>query len=300
MLDADLPARGRRAHRPGPPAAAPRRAISSSSGTSCSRRSTASRTRRTISSSSCTPQTLWPEHPLRLLASSAPATPWRALDASDLRGAPSDAATIRGNCVIAAAGNLEHDALLDAAGSRRLVRGGRPAPRRGRPVPPARTRGRARPEERDAAQTHIVFGDRHRSRYRRSAPVRARHPDQRVRRRHVEPALPAGPRGAGAGLRGLRVPDLLSQRRAAAASTSAPSRRRADQATEAIRAEYDRLAREGLHRRTSWPTASSSSRARSMLSLESPISADVPAGRRRRCTTTGTARSTRCWPRSTR
>ena len=63
VLDARPPARGGRAHRPGPPAAAPRRAISSPSGTSCSRRSTASTTRRTTWSSSCTPRRSGPTHP---------------------------------------------------------------------------------------------------------------------------------------------------------------------------------------------------------------------------------------------
>ena len=37
-----------------------------------------------------------------------------------------------------------------------------------------------------------------------------------------------------------------------------------------------------------------------MLSLESPMAPDGPAGRLQLCTTTGTARSTRCWRRSTR
>ena len=39
-------------------------------------------------------------------------------------------ATIRGNCVIAAAGNLEHDQLLDGARAGGLVRGSQPAKRR--------------------------------------------------------------------------------------------------------------------------------------------------------------------------
>ena len=130
------------------------RAISSPSGTSCSKRSTASPTRRTISSSSSTPRRCG-RRIRTATRSSAPDT-LAGLSAGDLR-CLHQTGYYRGNCVIAAAGNLDHDRLLEAL----AAAGSRTPPGNG-PAPPLR---RLRPsavrdavEERDTAQTHIVFG----------------------------------------------------------------------------------------------------------------------------------------------
>ena len=199
------------------------RAISSPSATSSSRRSTASRTRPTISSSSCTPATLWPQHPYGYSILGIPDT-LAALSADDLR-CLHQTGYYRGNFVIAAAGNVEHAQLLTVLEREGWFEGAAPEPPR-RPVAAAAAVRGVR-----AARGAGHRADAHRVRHRhlpapRPPPVRARDPHQRVRRRHVEPAVPAGPRGAGAGLRGLRLQALLSVAPGSSASTSAPSRPR--------------------------------------------------------------------------
>lgn len=101
-------------------------------------------------------ESLWPEHPYgySILGSRDSVT---ALEERDLR-ALHGAAYYPGNCVIAAAGNLDHDVLLET-----LAREGwfdsaeaRP-PRDGVEATPAR-RGAERVEPRDTAQSHLVFG----------------------------------------------------------------------------------------------------------------------------------------------
>jgi predicted Zn-dependent peptidase len=138
--------------------------------------------------------TLWSPHPYgySILGSRESVS---ALQVSDLR-ALHEGAYFTGNCVIAAAGNLEHEVLL--AG---LEREGWFAGRESRaaldPVTPAPARrGVERREGRDTSQCHI-------------APLCAGDPRQRVRRRDVEPAVPAGPGGAGTGLRRLCLSPAL-------------------------------------------------------------------------------------------
>ena len=90
--------------------------------------------------------------------SSARPTPSAALSADDLR-CLHQTGYYRGNCVVAAAGNVEPRPAADGARARGLVRGHRAgAGPRGRWRPRRRVRGAERREERDTAQTHIVFG----------------------------------------------------------------------------------------------------------------------------------------------
>jgi predicted Zn-dependent peptidase len=101
-------------------------------------------------------ESLWPDHPYgySILGSRDSVT---ALGTADLRALHAQA-YYPGNCVIAAAGNLEHQQLLDA-----LAREGwfddaaQRAPRAGVAAAPA-TRGGERIEPRETTQTHLVFG----------------------------------------------------------------------------------------------------------------------------------------------
>ena len=101
-------------------------------------------------------ETLWPAHPYGYSILGTPDT-LAGLSAGDLR-CLHQTGYYRGNCVIAAAGNLEHDRLLEALEAEgwfedATLERGRP------PVAPAPAqRGATRWEERDTAQTHIVFG----------------------------------------------------------------------------------------------------------------------------------------------
>ncbi len=291
--------RAGRPHRPGPPSAARATPTSSSSGTWCSRRSTASTTRPTIWSSSCTPRRLWPEHPYgySILGTretrrrrSAPPTCSELHDGGyhprqlcDRRGRASST-TSRCSRLLAREGWFDGDgrraAVVARSGRRRAVRGGAPE------------------RMRDTAQTHIVFGA-DTFPLTRPAALRAGDPHQCVRRRHVEPTLSAGAGGAGAGLRGLRVQAVLSERRRSSASTSGPSRPPPTQAIEAIPRSTHRLARGGTARRRARRREAAAQGSGDAVAGESRGTDESP-GRIRRSTATRTARSTRCSRRSMR
>ncbi|MGH7527978.1 MAG: M16 family metallopeptidase, partial [Gemmatimonadales bacterium] len=100
--------------------------------------------------------TLWPEHSYGYSILGTPAT-LGALSADDLR-CLHQTGYYRGNCVVAAAGNVNHDQLLTVLEREGWFEGNAREPAR-RPVPitPA-ARGVTRSEQRDTAQTHIVFG----------------------------------------------------------------------------------------------------------------------------------------------
>jgi predicted Zn-dependent peptidase len=103
-------------------------------------------------------ETLWPDHPygFQILGTKATVS---ALSADDLKHLHARA-YFPGNCTIAAAGNLTHEALLEEVERQGWFSGDAPTPTPSPPpvppVPPA-VRGVRRALEKDTAQTHIVF-----------------------------------------------------------------------------------------------------------------------------------------------
>jgi predicted Zn-dependent peptidase len=101
-------------------------------------------------------ETLWPRHPYGYSILGTPETV-AALGASDLRELH-DTAYHPGNCVFAAAGNVDHDGLLEVLGREGwLGPNGAGGPRPPIGATPA-ARGVERSEVRESAQTHVVFG----------------------------------------------------------------------------------------------------------------------------------------------
>ena len=100
-------------------------------------------------------RSLWPDHPYGFSILGTPES-LEALTAEDLQ-ALHRAGYYRGNCVIAAAGNVNHDLLLTVlerrAGSTAALGVSRAAV-----TPKPAVRGGDCIEHRDTAQTHIVFG----------------------------------------------------------------------------------------------------------------------------------------------
>jgi predicted Zn-dependent peptidase len=100
-------------------------------------------------------EALWPSHAYgyAIIGTRASVS---ALEATDLRALHTHA-YFPGNIVIVAAGNVEHQALLDEVGRQGWFESdGRPQAPRVEPVPPA-VRGGERRHVKDSAQTHIVF-----------------------------------------------------------------------------------------------------------------------------------------------
>ena len=99
---------------------------------------------------------MWPDHPYGYSILGTPET-LGGISAADLQRLHQDGYH-RGNCVIAAAGNLEHGPLLDTLARDGWFEGnGGPSARRPVGITPA-ARGERRNEPRETAQTHIVFG----------------------------------------------------------------------------------------------------------------------------------------------
>jgi predicted Zn-dependent peptidase len=99
---------------------------------------------------------LWPEHPYGYSILGTRES-LEALSAGDLR-ALHQGGYYRGNCVIAAAGQVNHEQLLTVLEREGWFEGAtREIPRRS-VVPQPAVRGGNITEERDTAQTHIVFG----------------------------------------------------------------------------------------------------------------------------------------------
>jgi predicted Zn-dependent peptidase len=99
---------------------------------------------------------LWPQHPYGYSILGSPGS-LAALSADDLR-CLHQTGYYRGNFVVAAAGNVNHDQLLTVLEREGWFEGGAvEPPRRGVAASPA-ARGVEHHEERDTAQTHIVFG----------------------------------------------------------------------------------------------------------------------------------------------
>jgi predicted Zn-dependent peptidase len=185
--------------------------------------------------------TLWPTHPYGYSILGTPETV-KALGTGDLREA--HRGYYPANCVVAAAGNLDHDQLLEALAREGWLDGALPAPPRSPVRPEPAARGITRAEVRESTQTHVVFGTD-------TFPVRDP--------RRFALGILVNAFGGGMSSRLFqRVREELGLAYAIFAfkqfyqSTgqlgvyvgTQPST--ADQAIEAIRGEYDRLAREGL------------------------------------------------------
>jgi predicted Zn-dependent peptidase len=99
---------------------------------------------------------MWPEHPYGYSILGTPET-LAGISAADLQ-ALHHGGYHPGNCVIAAAGHLEHGPLLEALDREGWFEGnGRQPPRAPVGITPA-LRGERRSEYRDTAQSHVVFG----------------------------------------------------------------------------------------------------------------------------------------------
>jgi len=102
-------------------------------------------------------ETLWPDHPYGYSILGTAETVG-ALTEDDLQ-ASHRGGYFRGNCVIAAAGNVDHEALREALGNEGWFDGAQGTEP---PLPPAEAgvpaRGVVRQEARDTTQAHIVFG----------------------------------------------------------------------------------------------------------------------------------------------
>ena len=211
---------------------------------------------------------LWPDHPYgySILGTRESVS---GLSAADLRQLH-DTAYFPGNCVIAVAGNIEHTNLLEELerqGWFKQPAGNGPlhAPVMG-PVPPA-ARGSDERHSRDSAQTHIVF-----------ATDSVSYADPR---RYALLVL-ANVFGGGMSSRLFqRIREELGLAYAVYAFSSlyrdvgvmgvyvGTQPKTAEQAAEAIRAEYGKLAREGLSE-TALAEAKQQTQGQLVLSLESP------------------------------
>jgi predicted Zn-dependent peptidase len=208
---------------------------------------------------------LWPEHPYGYSILGTPES-LEALTAEELRALHREG-YYRGNCVIAAAGNVNHDQLLTVLEREGWFEGSTREPPRNGVNPAPAVRGGNCIEHRETAQTHIVFGTD-------TFPLRDP--------RRFPLAILTNVFGGGMSSRLFqRVREELGLAYAIFAykhfyqgsgqlgvyiGTQSST---ADQAVDAIRSEYDRLASEGL------PLAElingkQQLKGQIMLSLESP------------------------------
>ena len=210
--------------------------------------------------------TLWPDHAYGYSILGTPDT-LAGISAGDLQGLHRGG-YYRGNCVIAAAGSVNHDQLLAMLAREGWFEGnGREAPRPPSVARPA-VRGATRREERDTAQTHVVMG---------SDTFALRDP------RRFALAILVNVFGGGMSSRLFqRVREELGLAYAIFAYKSfyqgtgqlgvyvGSQTSSADQAVEVIRGEYDRLAREGLPG-DELADGRRQLKGQIMLSLESPV-----------------------------
>jgi predicted Zn-dependent peptidase len=209
---------------------------------------------------------LWPDHPYGYSILGTPDT-LAGLSADDLR-CLHQTGYYRGNCVVAAAGHLEHQRLLETLDREGWFEGTAREPAR-RPVPatPA-ARGLFRREQRDTAQSHVVFGTD-------TFPLRDP--------RRFALAILTNVFGGGMSSRLFqRVREELGLAYAVFAYKNfhqssgqlgvyvGSQTASAGQAIDAIRAEYDRVAREGLPLEE-LEAGKQQLKGQIMLSLESPI-----------------------------
>jgi predicted Zn-dependent peptidase len=209
---------------------------------------------------------LWPAHPYGYSILGTPET-LAGISAADLRRLHDDG-YYRGNCVIAAAGNVNHDQLLTVLEREGWFEGTAPEPPRPAATAIPACRGVRRREDRDTAQTHLVLG---------SDTFPLRDP------RRFALAILVNVFGGGMSSRLFqRVREELGLAYAVFAYKSfyqgtgqlgvyvGTQTASADQAEAAIRAEYDRLAREGLPA-DELAHGKQQLKGQIMLSLESPL-----------------------------
>ncbi|MBA3319166.1 MAG: insulinase family protein [Gemmatimonadales bacterium] len=209
---------------------------------------------------------LWPDHPYGYSILGTPDT-LAGITAADLR-CLHQTGYYRGNCVVAVAGNVDHGRVLEALGREGWFEGS--APEWARPpipmVPAAR--GRSLQEDRDTAQSHVVFGTD-------TFPLKDP--------RRFALAILTNVFGGGMSSRLFqRVREELGLAYAVFAYRNFHHRSgqlgvyvgsqtaSAGQAVEAIREEYDRLAREGLPA-DELADGKQQLKGQIMLSLESPV-----------------------------
>ena len=215
-------------------------------------------------------ETLWPSHPygFQILGTKETVSALSADDLKHLHGR----AYFPGNCVIAGAGNLTHEALLAEVDRQGWFNGdvlaSNPQPPPLPPVPPA-VRGVTRAIEKDTAQTHIVFATD-------TIPY--------ADRRKYAMLVVSNVFGGGMSSRLFqRIREELGLAYAIYSFTSfyrgvgmagvyvGSQPARAEKAAEAIRAEFARMAGEGL-RGDALNDAKQQTLGQLMLSLESPTS----------------------------
>jgi predicted Zn-dependent peptidase len=212
-------------------------------------------------------ETMWPEHAygFRILGTRDTVT---SLSAGHLRGLHERAYVPR-NCVVAAAGNLEHQAVLDLLAQQGWFdNGGAGDPPAAPPAPPA-ARGATARLAKDTAQTHIVF-----------ATDTVKFSDSRK----FAVMVLSNVFGGGMSSRLFqRIREELGLAYAIYAFTSlykgtgmvgvyvGTQPKTAQAAADAITEEYGKLAREGL-RGAALLEAKQQTQGQLMLSLESPLS----------------------------
>jgi predicted Zn-dependent peptidase len=210
-------------------------------------------------------ETLWPRHPYgySILGTRESVS---ALTTQDLR-ALHTSGYFRGNCVIAAAGNVNHAQLMTVLGREGWLEGAAREPAMRSVAPAPAERGVDRRETRDTSQTHIVFGTD-------TFPLRDP--------RRFPLAILINVFGGGMSSRLFqRVREDLGLAYAVFAFKSfyqgsgqlgvyvGTQPASADAAVAAIRGEYDRLAREGLPAQE-LAGGKQQLKGQIMLSLESP------------------------------
>ncbi|CAN5781050.1 pitrilysin family protein [soil metagenome] len=208
---------------------------------------------------------LWPDHPYGYSILGTPDT-LAATSAEDLR-CLHQTSYHPGNCVVAAAGNVHHGLLIEVLEREGWLEGAARQPARRPVVAVPATRGLTRREERDTAQSHVVFGTD-------TFPLRDP--------RRFALAILTNVFGGGMSSRLFqRVREELGLAYAVFAYKNfyqssgqlgvyvGTQTATADQAVEAIRGEYDRLAREGLPP-DELAHGKQQLKGQIMLSLESP------------------------------
>ncbi len=101
-------------------------------------------------------ETLWPRHPYGYSILGTPETV-EALTTADLRAVHAGG-YVRGNCVLAAAGNVNHDQLLTVLEREEWLAGSSAEAARPAVAAAPAARGVERLESRETQQTHVVFG----------------------------------------------------------------------------------------------------------------------------------------------